>query len=107
MDQWKPGTPVIPKDDLVEVFHRWDRTKDKSKTKSFNRAKEWISKLLMCPFPELPDHHKMRKIDTINAFEHMLESSRSGASLRGLHQVSYERAQKGSASNIWVRLAGP
>ena len=81
MDQWKPGTPVIPKDDLVEVFHGWDRTKDKSKTKSFNRAKEWISKLLMCPSPELPDHQKMRKIDTINAFEHMLESSRSGASL--------------------------
>ena len=81
MNQWKPGTPVIPKDDLVEVFHGWDRTKDKSKTKSFNRAKEWISKLLMCPSPELPDHQKMRKIDTINAFEHMLESSRSGASL--------------------------
>ena len=81
MDQWKPGTPVIPKDELVEVFHGWDRTKDKSKHKSFNRAKEWILKLLVCPFPELPDHHKMRQIDIRNAFEHMLESSRSGASL--------------------------
>ena len=81
MDQWKPGTPLIPKDDLVEIFHGWDRTKDKSKLRSFHRAKEWISTLLKCPSTELPKGHNMRQIDYRNALEHMLEPLRSGASL--------------------------
>ena len=63
---------VTPTEEMINLFHSWDTTKTKDKLRSFNRAKSWFCKLLNCPFPGLPKGHHMRRVDTINAFEHLL-----------------------------------
>ena len=60
---WAVEAKITPNDEMVELFHSWDTSKQKSKLKSFNRTKEWISRLMKRPLPTMPESHKMRQID--------------------------------------------
>ena len=69
---------VTPSQEMIDLFDSWDTTKTGTKLKSFNRAKSWFCKLLNCPFPKLPKGHHMRREDTDNAFQLVLEAYSSG-----------------------------
>ena len=69
---------VTPTQEMIDLFDGWDTTKTKTPLRSFNRAKSWFCKLLIRPFPGLPNGHHMRREDTINAFEHLLRAYSSG-----------------------------
>ena len=61
---WAAGAQITPNDEMVELFHSWDTNqKSRSKLKSFNRSREWISRLMKRPLPTMPSSHKMRQID--------------------------------------------
>ena len=75
-----PCAHVTPNQEMIDLFDSWDSTKNQSKLRSFNRAKSWFCKLLKCPFPGLPRLHIMRREDTLNAFEHLLQAYSSGLS---------------------------
>ena len=71
-----PGTVdvVTPSDSLIAKFEEWDKTKSTaSRLRSFNRARKWVSNLLKRPF-KVPEAHKMRHIDTLNALENMINA---------------------------------
>ena len=87
MDPWKVGAVITPSVSLVNQFHAWDKTKALDKRmRSFNRAKQWISKLLSRPL-SVPNTHKMRHEDLQNAVDHMVS-----AHARGLSHVDYLRS---------------
>ena len=69
---------VTPNQEMIDLFDSWDTTKTKSKLKSFNRAKSWLCRLQKCPFPGLPKGHHLRREDTDNAFQLVLEAYSSG-----------------------------
>ena len=80
MNPWKVGAVIAPSDTLIDQFHLWDKTKSKDKRmRSFNRAKQWISKLLNRPF-SVPNNHKMRQEDLQNALDHMVNAHAQGIS---------------------------
>ena len=81
LSPWKAGDPITPKESLVDLFYGWDETKSKSKLRSFQRAKEWISKLMKIPFPGLSSANKMRKEDLNKAISHMVDSLTLGSNL--------------------------
>ena len=84
MDPWKLGAVITPSDNLVDQFHKWDKTKSKDKRmRSFNRAKQWICRLLNRPF-SVQNSHKMRQEDVHNALDHMISTH-----ARGISHVNY------------------
>ena len=79
MDPWKVDV-ITPSVTLVDQFHLWDETKAKEKRmRSFNRAKQWISRLLNRPFSVQPAH-RMRQEDLQNAVDHMVSAHANGIS---------------------------
>ena len=74
MDPWSVKV-VTPSESLIAHFDKWDMTKSNaSKLRSFNRARKWISNLLKRQF-KVPEAHKLRHIDTMNALQHMIDST--------------------------------
>ena len=66
---------VTPSDNLIATFEKWDKTKSTApRLRSFNRARKWISNLLKRPF-KVPEAHKLRHIDTLNALEDMINAT--------------------------------
>ena len=102
MDPWSVKV-VTPSESLIAHFDKWDMTKSNaSKLRSFNRARKWISNLLKRQF-KVPEAHKLRHIDTMNALQHMIDSTAMPGGMSYEDSVVVERFLTLSGLESFVR----
>ena len=78
MDPWSESTVITPSESLINLFQEWNKTKSsENRLVSYNRAKQWISRLLKKSV-SIPQGHRMRQEDLQNALDHMIDAHSCG-----------------------------